>query len=898
MKDVLRPGEEEEEWEADGEEVGGSDGGGGMVLKLNDEATAIIAELAAAHCLSSIHDPLRWLQDIGNFVQVPSVDDESLLSLVVRCRGMMGKDIRINFMIMINFMTLVCKCQSIRLKTGLHLKGIYENEVKDRPSETKVTYRTFLEWHATGSKFIAIACGGSIYALVLIAGLGLRVSIASMVGTTHLHLADMLRSPPRDSPQRKLILERIVPTIARMRLSHPFSMTSMFSRALIERFSISKDIDCTDFSASDRFFDAIIQNAFTPLRRSGHVWRACIAPVPTDLQRLPLHTVNHSELYGVGRPYSPPLSDIEEDEIAHVNKCFKPPRDKVLNTSWSAAERLRAEAGERVKSLEDLRNKLKPFYRNGYHANSTTLDLRKQGWSFMAFVSTAPSHPIRASLEVNYWLALGNADLLGDMDTRLPGGRPFPGYAPLLVQSPLYIDVQPWLLEKEGMRTNHGQVIPYISQDLQQHRLVYGTISKVYGELFEWAKAKDPPSPTSSAPPASNKGKTKASKIITDDQYDEFLKFQAQKKKEAELNHRKGLRKNVDAMLDEEESNTEHEITEHNKRKKVSKKAKPMDTDEENTPIASEDSDHSRHPEADSAIETDVAGEQSVVKKRGNGLIEVKDESQDEMAVRRRRRGANKGEVRPPTTLASLKKDGCGPLVDLAHQLLRVKIALENAFPGPSVDVQDAFAWNCIKEAGKESGSPMKVMFDRISEDDTLKGRALAYVWSGASQLRGELARKARENAKTFNKNLPFRTHLIKQLLMGQFFQGAGAEGLLYKEEFQKLPDNLIALLAASIECAYKGMLTGTPVVVEFKEPVFQPRHQYYLSKLTEYSLKTPGYMKKLRDDLWTDIGEACRFQLREEGGDSDESDVDFDAMEEYARPMSGVANVDDAVVN
>ncbi|KAG1846829.1 hypothetical protein DFJ58DRAFT_843408 [Suillus subalutaceus] len=856
-----------------------------------------------------------------------------------------------------------------------------------------------------------------------------------MVGTTHLHLADMLRSPPRDSPQRKLILERMVPTIARMQLSHPFSMTSMFSsRALIERFSISRIIDCTDFSASDRFFDAIIQNAFTPLRRSGHVWRACIAPVPTDLQRLPLHTVNHI----------PPLSDIEEDEIAHVvidtafdpssakNKCFKPPRDKVLNTSWSAAERLRAEAGERVKSLEDLRNKLKTFYRNGVKKlpgayllismqimPNHHLDLRNKDGSLMAFVSTAlPTH-IRASLEVNLLAALGNADLLGDMDTRLPGGRPFQAmhlswynrHCTSGLNAPT--DVQPWLLEKEGMRTNHGQVygelfewmenylqeefemlmevasvlpgnalppvVPFISLVIninvrtKAHRdsgdrhlclvipighfeggalclLENGLVLELRNgdiAIFRSSKGKRPPSPTSSAPPASNKGKTKASKVITDDQYDEFLKFQAQKRRKLNSIIAKsielGLRKNVDAMLDEEESNTEHEITEHNKRKKVSKKAKPMDTDEEveddanpddilphldpkkkNTPIASEDSDHSRHPEADSAID----------RRSWRALIEVKDESQDEMAVRRRRRGANKGEVRPPTTLASLKKDGCGPLVDLAHQLLRVKIALENAFPGPSVDVQDAFAWNCIKEAGKESGSPMKVMFDRISEDDTLKGRALAYVWSGASQLRGELARKARENvifmlqhlrpkeiadianwvistrkepflsgemdikAKTFNKNLPFRTHLIKQLLMGQFFQGAGAEGLLYKEEFQKLPDNLIALLAASIECAYKGMLTGTPVVVEFKEPVFQPRHQYYLSKLTEYSLKTPGYMKKLRDDLWTDIGEACRFQLREEGGDSDESDVDFDAMEEYARPMSGVANVDDAVVN
>ncbi|KAG0705935.1 hypothetical protein DFH29DRAFT_872684 [Suillus ampliporus] len=214
-------------------------------------------------------------------------------------------------------------------------------------------------------------------------------------------------------------------------------------------------------------------------------------------------------------------------------------------------------------------------------------------------------------------------------------------------------------------------------------------------------------------------------------------------------------------MLDEEESNTEHEVTANNKRKK--RKAHPMDTDEDveddanpddilphldskkkNTPITSEDSDNEGHPEADEMVETEVAEEQSVVKKRGNGLIEVKDESQDEVAVRHRRRGANKGEVRPLTTLASLKRDGCGPLVDLAHQLLRVKIALENTFPGPSVDVQDTFAWNCIKEAGKESGSPIKLMFDRISEDDILKGRALAY--SGTSQLRGELARKAREN--------------------------------------------------------------------------------------------------------------------------------------------------------
>jgi hypothetical protein len=34
---------------------------------------------------------------------------------------------------------------------------------------------------------------------------------------------------------------------------------------------------------------------------------------------------------------------------------------------------------------------------------------------------------------------------------------------------------------------------------------------------------------------------------------------------------------------------------------------------------------------------------------------------------------------------------------------------------------------------------------------------------------------------------------------MGQFFQGSGAEGLLHKDAFQTLPDNLLALLAAAV---------------------------------------------------------------------------------------------------
>ncbi|KAG1792085.1 uncharacterized protein HD556DRAFT_1196954, partial [Suillus plorans] len=94
---------------------------------------------------------------------------------------------------------------------------------------------------------------GSIYSLVLIAGLGLRVAVVSMVGTVHLNPANMLHLPPQNSPQRNLIMEYIAPTITHMHLMHPITLDTMFSPALIARFTVSKSVDCTDLSVSDCF---------------------------------------------------------------------------------------------------------------------------------------------------------------------------------------------------------------------------------------------------------------------------------------------------------------------------------------------------------------------------------------------------------------------------------------------------------------------------------------------------------------------------------------------------------------------------------------------------------------------------------------------------------------------
>ncbi|KIK32203.1 hypothetical protein CY34DRAFT_19212 [Suillus luteus UH-Slu-Lm8-n1] len=395
------------------------------------------------------------------------------------------------------------------------------------------------------------------------------------------------------------------------------------------------------------------------------------------------------------------------------------------------------------------------------------------------------------------------------------------------------------------------------------------------------AKGRRATSPTPTPPVSKPKGRQKAGSTlqVPDEQYEEFLKFQAQKKKETESSRKEDVRRKVDALL-EEESDMEQEVLIDKKRKRVTRTrsaaAEPdtEDVDIEDdanpsdilppvgpvkmkTPAAALDESDvlevTNQAQADSSDEEgDISNSTATTRvRRTNGLIQVKDESTDDTTDRQWRKRITKGDIKPLTTLASLKKDGCGPLVDHAHQLLRINVALENAFPGPSADVQDSFTWDCIKEAAKDPGSPLKPMLEKVGRDDVLKSRAIAYVWSGASQLRGELVRKARDivifqlqqmrpkeisdianwllttkkdpffcgeldlKAKTFNKNLPFRAPLLRQLLYSQFFQGPGSEGIAYMERFQKLPNNLMALLATAVNNIFSLSYLGVVLITE-----------------------------------------------------------------------------------
>ncbi|KAG0703261.1 hypothetical protein DFH29DRAFT_769070, partial [Suillus ampliporus] len=86
---------------------------------------------------------------------------------------------------------------------------------------------------------VMIMGGGSVYALLLIAGLDLHYHVTLMIGHTPWEVAKMLRHPETaDSHIEALICSRIIPTVSKLREILPLSLGSFFCRDFIESTAV------------------------------------------------------------------------------------------------------------------------------------------------------------------------------------------------------------------------------------------------------------------------------------------------------------------------------------------------------------------------------------------------------------------------------------------------------------------------------------------------------------------------------------------------------------------------------------------------------------------------------------------------------------------------------------
>jgi hypothetical protein len=78
----------------------------------SENVNSLLAQLAAAHWDSDIHNPQAWLGEVGSALIMLKDDDKvSWKALIHRCSVFSAQGVRVSFLIMVHMILLTTKCQ-------------------------------------------------------------------------------------------------------------------------------------------------------------------------------------------------------------------------------------------------------------------------------------------------------------------------------------------------------------------------------------------------------------------------------------------------------------------------------------------------------------------------------------------------------------------------------------------------------------------------------------------------------------------------------------------------------------------------------------------------------------------------------------------------------------------
>ncbi|KAG2035959.1 hypothetical protein BDR03DRAFT_1012081 [Suillus americanus] len=463
----------------------------------------IISALATIHLESNEMEPKMWMDRVKQ-VCISSWDD-SIMSVLQRYHAFSSQEVGMVFMKMLSYVELAVKCQSLlHSSTDVSsLRDIYATFIAPLPDD-KATLHTFVFWNALGHKFGQLAAGGSIYVLLMVAGLDLYWSIARALG--------------------KLVHSRIIPIIAFMREKLPLSFENHFCIDFNILHGLSATVDCMSLKDSDRFFDCL-ERKFPS--RSCSSWKPCLTPVLDDL--LPVFNIvatadswnlnvnsskyNASDGQGLFTDIDIEIAVVamQFDPSLLENQRFTAEHDRTLNKAWNKKERELAETRVDVSDLSALQSKLDMFYPGGHKLGDSyvqtsmdiipgALQLCNADGSLMAFVCNTMLDAMRETLYDRLKASFDNLDIF---QSRLPSSTHerddrfetvhfswWNCYGVSGEAAPE--DVHPHFLgarAAKGCREfNFTQMLPYLSQEMFNHEQLYLNIQASLADVFEWIK--------------------------------------------------------------------------------------------------------------------------------------------------------------------------------------------------------------------------------------------------------------------------------------------------------------------------------------------------------------------------------------------------------------------------
>ncbi|KAH9829346.1 uncharacterized protein C8Q71DRAFT_678985, partial [Rhodofomes roseus] len=462
------------------------------------------------------------------------------VSVVRRCSRIDAGDMCSSFVFIMQYIQLACKTSSIRRLRNFTIGQVYDEYLAN--IEQAPSWRTFANWNAIGSKFAAIAAGGSIYALLLIVLAGQRTLLTASINEFAYSLADVLRDPG-DTDTGTIVVQQIIPAINALRSYFPLTFDSLFSPDQLKELGLATTVlDCTDLQQSDVMFDSLILNRFTAIKRNPVAWASCLSGVPTEPQchgAMSLAQISQAIFHpghcGMNNgstsvtvldeddePGTEQLDNVimnpelvsnsciqvEQFSLSHdAHRSYPVPRSHSEATAWTEKERLLAQAAQMPETLEDLKDKLSSIYSNGGRANyeeyirikpdiaGGPLCIDDSDGSLIACILPHMPEDMRRMLTVHLKACFEDEpENLEETDSSSQGER----YSFPALHFSWYnrhgtrghdvpVDAHPMLIEREDTsRTNYSQMLPYESREKTKHMKLYNNLNRIFARVFEW----------------------------------------------------------------------------------------------------------------------------------------------------------------------------------------------------------------------------------------------------------------------------------------------------------------------------------------------------------------------------------------------------------------------------